>query len=108
MIENIVSYIALSALIWIFPFGYHLIIYSLGDKKHINQLVDDLAKESESFKKKHYISMVSIGAGGLFSYFCLVYPFIRHRRKNKKITFDLFMWLNWVFFIVVIVAYIYA
>ncbi|MBB1312946.1 MULTISPECIES: hypothetical protein [Aliivibrio] len=108
MIENIVSYIALFALIWIFPFGYHLIIYSLGDKKHINQLVDDLAKESESFKKKHYISMVSIGAGGLFSYFCLVYPFIRHRRKNKKITFDLFMWLNWVFFIVVIVAYIYA
>lgn len=108
MIENIVSYLALFALIWIFPFGYHLIIYSLGDKKHINQLVDDLAKEPEMFKKKHYISMVSIGAGGLFSYFCLIYPFIRHRRKNKKITFDLFMWLNWVFFIVLIVAYIYA
>ncbi|CED57669.1 membrane protein [Aliivibrio wodanis] len=108
MIENIVSYLALFALIWIFPFGYHLIIYSLGDKKHINQLVNDLAKEPETFKKKHYISMVSIGAGGLFSYFCLIYPFIRHRRKNKKITFDLFMWLNWVFFIVVIVAYLYA
>lgn len=108
MIENIVSYLALFALIWIFPFGYHLIIYSLGDKKHINQLVNDLAKEPETFKKKHYISMVSIGAGGLFSYFCLIYPFIRHRRKNKKITFDLFMWLNWVFFIVLIVAYIYA
>ena len=108
MIEDMVSYIALFALAWMFLFGYHLIIYSLGDKKHINKLVDDLAKEPEIFKKKHYISMVSIGAGGLFSYFCLIYPFIRHRRKNKKITFDLFMWLNWVFFIVVIVAYIYA
>ena len=108
MIEDMVSYIALFALAWMFPFGYHLIFYSLGDKKNINQLVDDLAKEPEIFKKKHYISMVSIGAGGLFSYFCLIYPFIRHRRKNKKITFDLFMWLNWVFFIVVIVAYIYA
>lgn len=108
MIEDMVSYIALFALVWMFPFGYHLIVYSLGDKKNINQLVDDLAKEPETFKNKHYISMVSIGAGGLFSYFCLIYPFIRHRRKNKKITFDLFMWLNWVFFIVVIVAYIYA
>ena len=108
MIEDMVSYIALFALAWMFPFGYHLIVYSLGDKKNINKLVDDLAKEPEMFKKKHYISMVSIGAGGLFSYFCLIYPFIRHRRKNKKITFDLFMWLNWVFFIVVIVAYIYA
>ncbi|MGR6831990.1 hypothetical protein [Aliivibrio wodanis] len=106
MIEDMVPYIALFALIWIFPFGYHLIVYSLGDKKHINQLVDDLAKEPETFKKKHYISMVSIGAGGLFSYFCFIYPFIRHRRKNKKITFDLFMWLNWIFFIVVIIAYI--
>ncbi|PQJ85046.1 hypothetical protein [Aliivibrio sifiae] len=106
MIEDIVSYIALFALIWMFPFGYHLIIYSLGDKKNINQLVDDLAKEPETFKKKHYISMVSIGAGGLFSYFCFIYPFIRYRRKNKKITFDLFMWLNWIFFIVVIIAYI--
>lgn len=93
---------------WILIYFYHLVVYSLGDKKHINQLVDDLAKEPEIFKKKHYISMVSIGAGGLFSYFCIVYPFIRHRRRNKKITFDLFMWLNWVFFIVVIVAYIYA
>lgn len=108
MIEDMVSYIALFALAWMFPFGYHLIFYSLGDKKNINQLVDDLAKEPEMFKKKHYISMVSIGAGGLFSYFCLIYPLIRHRRKNKKITFDLFMWLNWIFFIVVIVAYIYA
>lgn len=91
---------------WILIYFYHLVVYSLGDKKHINQLVDDLAKEPRIFKKKHYISMVSIGAGGLFSYFCIVYPFIRHRRRNKKVTFDLFMWLNWLCFMLSAFFYI--
>lgn len=50
--------------------------------------------------------MVSIGAGGLFSYFCIVYPFIRHRRRNKKVTFDLFMWLNWLCFMLSAFFYI--
>ncbi|MUL10832.1 hypothetical protein GNP59_13190 [Aliivibrio fischeri] len=108
MLEILKMFVGWYGLIWGLIYFYYLVVYSLGDKQHINQLVDDLVKEPETFKNKHYISMVSIGAGGLFSYFCFIYPFIRHRRKNKKITFDLFMWLNWVFFIVVIVAYLYA
>lgn len=73
---------------------YHLVVYSLGDKKHIHQLVDNLAKEPELFKRKNYLSMNSMGAGGLFSYFCLVYPLVRHRRRERKCSFDVFMFLN--------------
>ncbi|WP_245798202.1 hypothetical protein [Vibrio ostreicida] len=77
---------------------YHFVVYSLGDKKHINQLVDNLAKEPESFKSKNYIAMNSMGAGALFSYFCMVYPLVRHRRREKKCSSDIFMCLNWLFF----------
>jgi hypothetical protein len=95
-------------LVWMFVYFYHLIIYSLGDKKHVNDLVDNLAKNPEKFKKKNNIAMVSIGAGGVFSYFCLVYPFVRHRRRNKKFLNDMFMTLNWLFFMAGIYVYFFA
>lgn len=87
---------------WTLVYFYHLVVYSLGDKKHINQLVDNLAKEPESFKRLNYIAMNSMGAGGLFSYFCLVYPLVRHRRREKNCFSDVFMFLNWLFFMVVL------
>ncbi|MFW7525447.1 hypothetical protein ACODM8_15110 [Vibrio ostreicida] len=83
---------------WGGVYFYHFVVYSLGDKKHINQLVDNLAKEPESFKSKNYIAMNSMGAGGLFSYFCVVYPLVRHRRREKKCSSDIFMCINWLFF----------
>ncbi len=88
--------------VWAGVYFYHLVVYSLGDKKHINQLVDNLAKEPKSFKDKNYIAMNSMAAGGLFSYFCLVYPLVRHRRREKKCSSDIFMFLNWLFFMVVL------
>lgn len=93
---------------WALVYFYHLVVYSLGDKKHINQLVDNLAKEPESFKSKNYIAMNSMGAGGLFLYFCLVYPLVRHRRREKKCSFDVFMFLNWLFFITVVYLFFFA
>ena len=94
--------------VWGGVYFYHLIVYSLGEKKHINQLVDNLAKEPESFKEKNNIAMNSIGAGGLFSYFCLVYPLVRHRRKTKKRSSDVFMFLNWLFFMTVLYLLIFV
>ncbi|PQJ85045.1 hypothetical protein BTO22_16335 [Aliivibrio sifiae] len=38
--------------------------------------------------------MVSIGAGGLFSYFCFIYPFIRKRASTDSKKFTVFMWWN--------------
>lgn len=87
---------------WGLVYFYHLVTYSLGDKKHIHRLVDNLAKEPEKFKLKNHVAMNSLGAGGLFSYFCLVYPLVRHRRREKKCLFDIFMFSNWLFFMSVI------
>ncbi|HHC7270921.1 TPA: hypothetical protein ACN30M_004786 [Vibrio parahaemolyticus] len=94
--------------VWGGVYFYHLVVYSLGDKKRINQLVDNLAKEPESFKSKNYIAMNSMGAGGLFSYFCLVYPFVRHRRREKKWSSDIFMCLNWLFFMTVLYILVFV
>ncbi|WP_345772841.1 hypothetical protein [Vibrio sp. Isolate23] len=102
------SLIGLVFFAWALVYFYHLVVYSLGDKKHINQLVDNLAQEPESFKSKNYIAMNSMGAGGLFSYFCLVYPFVRHRRREKKWSSDIFMCLNWLFFMTVLYIFVFV
>lgn len=102
------SLIGLLFFAWAIVYFYHLVVYSLGDKKHINQLVDNLAKEPESFKSKNYIAMNSMGAGGLFSYFCLVYPLVRHRRREKNCSSDVFMFLNWLFFMTVLYLFIFV
>ncbi|MDA0116910.1 hypothetical protein [Vibrio sp. T11.5] len=94
--------------VWGGVYFYHLVVYSLGDKKHINQLVDNLAKEPQRFKSINDIAMNSVGAGGLFSYFCLIYPFIRHRRREKKRSFDVFMGLNWVFFMTILYVSVFV
>ncbi|ERB64190.1 hypothetical protein N779_16730 [Vibrio coralliilyticus OCN008] len=107
-LDTLISSAAMFSLVWMFVYFYHLVVYSLGDKKHINQLVDNLAKEPESFKSKNYIAMNSMGAGGLFSYFCLVYPFVRHRRREKKWSSDVFMCLNWLFFMTVLYIFVFV
>ncbi len=107
-LDTLISSAAMFSLVWMFVYFYHLVVYSLGDKKYINQLVDNLAKEPESFKSKNYIAMNSMGAGGLFLYFCLVYPLVRHRRREKKCSFDVFMFLNWLFFITVVYLFFFA
>lgn len=106
MLDLIISYVALFALVWMFPYGYYLVVYSIGDRKHVNYLVDNLAAKPEKFKKSHHIAMASFGSGGIFSLFCVIYPFVRHRRKEKKITFDIFMVINWLFFMVIFISFL--
>ncbi len=106
MIDTLLIFVGGFGLIWGMVYFFQSLIYSFGDRKHVNYLVDNLAKEPKIFKEKHYVSMVSIGAGGLLIIFGLVYPFIRHRRRDKKLSFDVFMWLNWIFSVTVIAIYI--
>lgn len=108
MIDTIISSAALFSLIWMFVYFYYLVVYGLGDRKHINSLVNCLAKDPEAFKDKYSLSLGGIGAGGIFTLFVLGYPIIRHRRRNRAITFDLFMWVNWLFFIVAIFIYTFG
>lgn len=96
-------YLFLFYMVWAFIFFYHAITYAVGNRKHINKLVDVLAKNPEEFKQKKHISMATIGAGGIFILFCLKYPFIRHRRRNKTWAFDLFMQTNWVWWMMTII-----
>ncbi len=86
-------------LIWGMTYFYHLVVYSVGDRKHINQLVNNLTSDPNKFKQRHYLAMRGIGSGGILTMFSLVYPFIRSRRRQKKWTFDFFMWLNHLLFI---------
>ncbi len=106
--DTLVSSAAMFSLVWMFVYFYHLAVYGFGDRKHINLLVDCLAKEPEEFKDKYSLSLSGIGAGGVFTLFILSYPFVRHRRRNRAVSFDLFMWLNWLFFIVAILVYMFG
>ena len=99
------STVATFSLVWMFVYSYYSLIFGLGDRRHVNNLVECLAKDPDLFKDRHQHSLSGIGAGGIFTVFILAYPFIRHRRRNKAWSFDIFMWLNWLFFIVA--SYIY-
>lgn len=107
-LDTLISSAAMFSLVWMFVYFYHLSVYGFGDRKHINLLVDCLAKDPDEFKDKYSLSLGGIGAGGVFTLFILSYPFVRHRRKNRAVSFDLFMWLNWLFFIVAIFVYTFG
>lgn len=57
MVDTIVSSAAMYSLVWMFVYFYHLAVYGLGDRKHINLLVDCLAKKPEEFKDKYSLSL---------------------------------------------------
>lgn len=98
--------IALRASFGVFFFGwgsvfmYHIYMYCYGDKSLAPNLIDNLSKNPSWVKQN---IALQIGAGGAFLLiYSVTYPLCRHRRKNKSLSFDLFMWMNWLWFMVII------
>ena len=98
--------IALRAFVGLLGFGwgsvfmYHFACYCHGDKSLAPNLINNLSKNPSRVKQN---IALQIGGGGAFlAIYSLIYPFCRHRRKNKSLSFDLFMWMNWLWFMVII------
>ncbi|WP_075477916.1 hypothetical protein [Moritella viscosa] len=95
--DKVMMILAWLVFLWAWVFMYHFVCYCKGDKSLALDLIDNLSK-NPSAQKKNPALQVGAGGGILFMYSC-IYPFCRHRRKNKSLSFDLFMWTNWLFFI---------
>ncbi len=92
--------LGLSIFLWGAVFMYHIACYCYGDKSLALNLIDNLSKKPSTAKKN---IVLQIGGGGAFLLlYSLIYPLCRHRRKNKSLSFDLFMWANWLFFMIIL------
>ena len=102
--------IVLRAFLGLFFFGwggvfiYHFACYFFGDESLALNLIDNLSKKTSWVKQN---IALRVGAGGAFLIiYSLIYPLCRHRRKNKSLSFDLFMWINWLWFMVIIFMFL--
>lgn len=107
-LHSIISFILLLSYFWMFVLFYHTIVLAFGDRKHVNKLIDDLAKNPEEFKEKKILATEGMGASGLLLVFSAIYPFIRHRRRNRSWRFDLFMLLNWLYLVTMALVVLFS
>ena len=92
--DKIMMILAWLVFIWTWVFMYHFACYCYGDKTLALNLIDNLSK-NPSQSKKNIGLQVGASGGFLLIYSC-IYPFCRHRRKDRSLSFDLFMWTNWL------------
>lgn len=92
--NNIMPFLGLLYIGWVGFFFYHVACYCYGDKTLALNLIDNLSKNPSQSKKN--VSLQIGAAGGFLIIYSFIYPFCRHRRKNKSLSFDLFMWSNWL------------
>ncbi len=99
--DELKLFVGLFCVIWGVVFMYHFACYCYGDKSLALNLIDNLSKKPSVAKKN---IALKIGAGGgVLVIYSFIYPFIRYRRrKNKSLSFDLFMWANWLFFMILL------
>ena len=93
-------------LIWGVVFVYHFACYCYGDKSLALNLIDNFSKRP-NFTKKNVGLQVGAGGAFLIIYSC-IYPFRRHRRVNETLSFDLFMWANWLWCMSCCLLYYYG
>ena len=74
---------------WGSVFTCHVYIHSYIDKPRALNMIDNFSKKP-SFVKQNVAFQIGAGGGFLLLY-SLIYPLCRHRRKNKSLSFDLFM-----------------
>ena len=98
--------VALRVFVGLLFFGWgsvlacHVYIHSYIDKPRALNLIDNLSK-NPSLMKQNIALKIGAGGGALLIY-SLIYPLCRHRRINKSLSFDLFMWMNWLWFMLII------
>ncbi len=92
--DTIMPFLGLLYIGWTAFFMYHFVCYCKGDKSLALNLIDNLSKNPNAMKENIALK-IGAGGGALIAYSC-IYPFCRHRRKDKSLSFDLFMWTNWL------------
>ncbi|WP_059122911.1 hypothetical protein [Vibrio sp. MEBiC08052] len=80
--------------IWIGPYLFFGIRAGYGSLSHIQFLDSQLAKDKN---KSH--SIISFMITNRYNWYCLAFPFIRHRATTTSKSFWVVMWLNslWIY-----------
>ncbi|WP_059122437.1 hypothetical protein [Vibrio sp. MEBiC08052] len=96
-------------LFWAIVFVFCTFRYSFGERKHINALVSKLAKNPRWFLEDRGSIVISgISAGGVFSIYCIIYPFVVHRSIRRGYKMELMKWLHWLWWLTIIFVRIRA
>ena len=85
---------------WAIVLTCHIYIHSYIDKPRALNMIDNFSKNPSLMKQN--VALKICAGGGALVFYSLIYPLCRHRRKNKSLSFDLFMWMNWLWFMLII------
>ncbi len=106
MHEVLLRCVGLYGMVWMIVIFICSLRYGFGDRKYIQILVRQLAKNPNWYLEDRGSIIISgISAAGIFFIYTITYPLIVHRSVKRGFKVDIMMWLHWLWWVCIIVPW---